>query len=266
MGGNLIRVLTAAGAMLAAAGGALAQGRQAAVEACNFERADAGTVRAVLDARTLVLTDGREVRLASIEIPHAEHAANAAKTLLEATLGDRTVTLKRNDDATDRYGRVAAHAFAENDARSAQQILLTAGHARVAARVGNVPCAKSLLAAERVARDAGRGLWADPSYAPRRADNPAALLEERGRFTLVEGRIVSVRESGGTIYVNFGRRWSEDFTATTPRRNERAFTAAGMELRRLGGSTVLLRGVVEERGGPWIEIDRPEQIQVIQAR
>ena len=39
--------------------------------------------------------------------------------------------------------------------------------------------------------------------------------------------MLSVRESGGTIYVNFGRRWTEDFTVTVAKRNERTFADAG---------------------------------------
>jgi hypothetical protein len=63
--------------------------------------------------------------------------------------------------------------------------------------------------------------------------------------------------------VNFGRRWSEDFTATLLKRNERAFTTAGLDLKTLSGRTVRLRGVIEERGGPWLELTRPEQIEVL---
>ncbi len=94
------------------------------------------------------------------------------------------------------------------------------------------------------------------------ADNPSEVLAERGRFALVEGKVVSVRESGATIYVNFGRRWTEDFTVTIPKRNERSFTAAGLEPRRLAGRRVRVRGWIEERGGPWIEAVRPEQIEL----
>ena len=83
------------------------------------------------------------------------------------------------------------------------------------------------------------------------------------RFALVEGRVLSVRESGGTIYVNFGRRWSEDFTVTVPKRSARTFTAAGFELKALAGRTVRVRGLVEERGGPWIEATEPGQIEIL---
>ena len=95
------------------------------------------------------------------------------------------------------------------------------------------------------------------------ADNPADVQAKRGRFALVEGKVVSVRESGATIYVNFGRRWTEDFTVTILKRNERSFAAAGVEPKRLSGRRVRVRGWIEERGGPWIEATRPEQIELI---
>ena len=80
---------------------------------------------------------------------------------------------------------------------------------------------------------------------------------------MVEGKVLSVRESGGLIYVNFGRRWSEDFTVTIAKRNERVFSAAGLEPKSLGGKRVRIRGWIEERGGPWVEASRPEQIEVL---
>ncbi|MGA8412060.1 MAG: thermonuclease family protein, partial [Xanthobacteraceae bacterium] len=106
------------------------------------------------------------------------------------------------------------------------------------------------------------GLWGDPNYAAKEADNPTAVLAARGRFTIVEGKVVSVRESGGTIYVNFGRRWSEDFTVTISKRNERSFAESGLVPKSLAGRRVRVRGVIEERGGPWIEAVAPGQIEI----
>ena len=91
---------------------------------------------------------------------------------------------------------------------------------------------------------------------------PTDVLAELGHFALVEGKVVSVRESGATIYVNFGRRWSTDFTVTILKRNARNFTAAGIEPKTLAGRRVRVRGWIEERGGPWIEAVRPEQIEL----
>ena len=132
----------------------------------------------------------------------------------------------------------------------------------MAANIGDFACAASLLAAEKPARTGSLGLWANPYYVMRHAEDPAGVLAVRGRFAVVEGKVLSVRESGGTIYVNFGRRWSDDFTVTVLKRNERSFTAAGMPLKKLAGQHVRVRGFVEERGGPWIEATAPAQIEI----
>jgi hypothetical protein len=128
--------------------------------------------------------------------------------------------------------------------------------------VGSRDCAMELLARERAARAAKLGLWADSYYDLLAADNPAGVLAQRDRFALVEGKVLSVRESGATIYVNFGRRWTEDFTVTILKRNERKFVAAGVEPKRLAGRLIRVRGWIEERGGPWIEPAYPEQIEL----
>ena len=124
-----------------------------------------------------------------------------------------------------------------------QQDMLAQGHALVAAEIGERSCTAILLAAERAARANGLGLWGVPYYVIQQAHNPAKVLAERGRFTLVEGKVLSVRESGATIYVNFGRRWSEDFTVTILKRNERTFAAAGIEPKKLAGRPIRVRGV-----------------------
>jgi DNA/RNA endonuclease YhcR with UshA esterase domain len=85
----------------------------------------------------------------------------------------------------------------------------------------------------------------------------------RGRFAIVEGKVLSVRESGATIYVNFGRRWDEDFTVTISKRSERLFAASGVMPKSLTGRRIRIRGVVEERGGPWIEAVLPRQIEIV---
>jgi endonuclease YncB( thermonuclease family) len=228
--------------------------------ACKAASLGTGQVQSVLDGRTLQLTDGREVRLAGIEAPQS------AKAALETLVAGRDIALLRLGADSDRYGRVVALVSVAPAAaelgQSVQRALLAQGEARVAANLGDSACAASLLEAERIARTAGLGLWADPYYVIRRAEEPDGILGVRGRFAVVEGKILSVRESGATIYVNFGRRWSDDFTVTVQKRNERSFTAAGLELKKLAGQRVRVRGTIEERGGPWIEAARPEQIEI----
>jgi hypothetical protein len=73
-----------------------------------------------------------------------------------------------------------------------------------------------------------------------------------------------VREGGPIIYVNFGRRRSGDITVTVLKRNERNFTAAGLDLKSLAGRRIRVRGWIEQRGGDraWIEAERPGQIEI----
>ena len=109
------------------------------------------------------------------------------------------------------------------------------------------------------------GLWSDPQYAIMDAGDLTGLVAGRGRFAVVEGKVLSVRESGGTIYVNFGRRWSQALTVTISKRQERIFTGAGREPKALENRRLRVRGWIEVRNGPRIEASRPEQIELVAA-
>jgi endonuclease YncB( thermonuclease family) len=251
--------------------------------ACGGETVARATVGRIIDGRTFVLDDGREVRLAAIEAPPLPMAqpsgpapdgiapdmksAMAAKAALDALVGGDEVVLRQADAGLDRYGRMVVYAYAVRDGAElfTQGALVASGFARVAGRIGSKTCATELLGDENAARAAKLGLWGDPYYEVLDADTPADVLAQRGRFALVEGQVVSVRESGATIYLNFGRRWSESFAVTISKRNERNFTAAGLDLKSLAGRRVRVRGWVEARGAngdvPWMEVARPEQIE-----
>jgi endonuclease YncB( thermonuclease family) len=232
---------------------------------CRLATVGTGVVSAVIDARTVMLDGSREVRMAAIEVAVGPREEPARVALADAVLG-QTVVLRGASPETDRYGRLVAHIFVgpAGTERWIQSDMVAHGSARVAARIGDRGCAAELLARERAARDAKLGLWAEPYYSIRRAEDPAAIVADRGRFAVVEGKVMSVRESGGTIYVNFGRRWSQDFAVTILKRNERSFAAAGLDPKRLDGRRVRVRGFIEERGGPWIEALRPEQIELLE--
>jgi endonuclease YncB( thermonuclease family) len=249
----------------------------ATAPACGADPIADTAVSRVSDGRTFTLQDGREVRLAGIEVPPLPllggsgdttpaPEAKAAQAALDALAGGDHVVLRRAESAPDRYGRLVGYAYTERDGDEffVQGELLAAGYARVADRVGTRACALALLARENAARKAKLGLWADPYYDLVDAETPADVLAHKGQFALVEGKVVSVRESGPTIYVNFGQRWSEDFAVTVRKRNERIFADAGLDLKGLEGRRVIVRGFVEARGSrgmPSIDAERPEQIE-----
>jgi endonuclease YncB( thermonuclease family) len=250
---------------------ALADEQQPLAQACGGNEIARGMVRRILDGRTFVLDDGREVRLAAIEVPtlggpqDPAGAPKAAAAALDALAGGDEVVLRRAETGADRYGRLHAYAYIVRDGDQflLQQELIGDGFARVGARIAST-CSGDLLSREKAARAARLGIWADPYYGVLNAEIPSDVLARRGQFALVEGKVASVRESGATIYVNFGRRRSGDITVTVLKRNERTFAAAGLDLKALAGRRIRVRGWIDQRGEDraWIEAERPEQIEI----
>ena len=131
---------------------------------CGGDAIARGAAGRIVDGRTFALEDGREVRLAAIEVPplaapgearEAEAAPGgvAAKDALAALLEGADIVLRRADVAADRYGRILAYTSTAREGieRSVQADLLAGGFARVGGRIGTRECATELLARERAA-------------------------------------------------------------------------------------------------------------------
>jgi endonuclease YncB( thermonuclease family) len=234
----------------AAANSAIAAG-------CSFEPQGEGRVSAVIDARSFRMDDGREVRLAGIETVASPDGATA----LTALVAGRSVALRGESDAPDRYGRQPAFVFVEEAAASVQHQLLAQGDALVSATVADRACAAELLATEATARLARHGVWAG-STAIKNAERADDILTRIGQFTVVEGKALSVRQAGATTYINFGRRWTRDFAVTISTRVMRAFEAAGISLKSLENKRIRVRGWIEARPGPRIEVLQAGQIEM----
>ncbi len=226
---------------------------------CAFEPQGQGRVAEIIDARSFRLRDGREVRLAGIE-PISESAATGQA--LARLLTDRDVILRGEDDTPDRYGRQPAFVFPQAAGTSAQEELLSEGMGLASATVTNRECASALTAAEDAARRAKRGIWADRAVI-KNAESAGDILTGIGRFALVEGKVLSVRQAGTTTYLNFGRNWTRDFAATISKRGSAVFEAAGIQPKSFENRRIRVRGFVEAHGGPRIEVLRVEQIELL---
>lgn len=240
-------ILTSLGIAIIAADPALAAG-------CRFEPQGEGRIAAIIDARTFRMEDGREVRLAGIE------AVSEGTAALIALVG-RSVALHGETDMPDRYGRQPAFVFVDRADRPLQSMLLEQGEALASGTVGDQGCAAELTAAEAVARQAGRGIWAQRA-AIKNAESGDDIMARIGLFTVVEGKVLSVRQAGAVTYINFGRRWTRDFAATISRRAMPAIEAAGISVKALENKRIRVRGFVESRQGPRIEVLRVGQIEM----
>jgi len=261
-GNRLMSTMMTAGNWLIAAilgcGVIVAIGGSATAAGCNVAPQGEGRVATVIDPRGFRMQDGREVKLAGIEPASTRRDGIAA---LEQLIAGRPVTLRGDSDAPDRYGRQPAFVFAGDDQQSVQGQLLARGQALVAIDVGAADCRAELLAAEARARLDRRGVWADPAVI-KNAENPGDILSRMGQFTVVEGRVVSVREVGATIYLNFGRRWTRDFAVTISRRMLASFGAQGVNPKALETKRIRVRGWIERGGGPRIEVRQVGQIEL----
>ncbi len=226
--------------------------------ACQFEPQGEGRVAEIVDARSLRLDDGREIRLIGIE------PAESAKQALTALLLGREVALRGTDDTPDRYGRQAALVFVGDSDTSVQAALIAAGQALVSAEIADKDCAAALLSAEAEARRAGRGTWTGTN-AIKNAESPDDILAGIGRFVVVEGKVISVRQTGATTYLNFGRNWTRGFAVTISKRMLPAFESAGIVLKSLENRRIRVRGWVEGSAGPRIEVLRVGQIELLGA-
>jgi micrococcal nuclease len=217
-------------------------------------------VRAAIAGTELELADGRRVRLAGLRVPPAvEPVGENARALLADLIEGGAVRLGTTAAPYDRYGRLVAQ-IERADGLWLQGVLLERGLAQAWPRPGEAARAKEMLAIERTARAARRGLWAQARFAPRSAEQ---LDDEIGSFQIVQGRVREVSPERAFVYLNFGRDWWSDFTLRVDGELEEAFARSGRALPSLAGRRVEARGFVLQAGGPLIELSHPEQVQLL---
>ena len=234
-----------------------------------------GLVTQVTDGDTVVLDSGRVVRMIGTQAPKLPLGrdgfapwplAPEAKAELERLALNKQVSLGFGGEEIDRYDRALAHLFVEDGEGTpiwAQLHMVQQGLARVYSFPDNRQCLDQLFAGEARARVERLGIWADPYYSVRAADRPSQLLERAGNYELVEGRVLLADRSGSRVYLNFGRFWMEDFTVVIEAPALRLFNQDGLDPLTLDGALVRVRGWVDDRDGPRIEVTHPEQIEVL---
>jgi endonuclease YncB( thermonuclease family) len=249
-------------------------GGPASASACaGLSEGPDGVVSAVLDGNTFVLDSGIVVRLigAVAPFPAGKRAGSVAEPLAEeakAALGQlilgKAVTLGLDEEETDRYGHMEAQVFlAEPGGAWVEAEMIARGLARVEPRQKLRRCLAELIAAEAGARARALGIWADPYYSVRDAGDPAILAGRTGHYEVIEGEVIGTGESRGRVYLDFGRVWKDDVTATIDQKARGLFADMNLDPLSLKGQRVRARGWIENRDGPLIQIDVPEQLEVL---
>ena len=242
--------------------------------ACDLAPTETGTVASIIDGETLLLADGRTVRLVGAKAPMPPLGwrgddpwpfVDEAKEALAALAAGQLVELKLGDSRVDRHGYLLAQVIVVSGGSRLwlQQALVEKGLARVYSFPDNRACVSELFAREAEARARRLGLWGSSLYRVASALD----LERLGRLThsyeLVEGTVATVGEGGGRIYLNFAKDWHKDFTISIDRKDAPAFADAGIDLKGLAGKRLRVRGFLGWRNGPMIEASHPEQIELL---
>jgi len=244
--------------------------------ACTLEPGPVRTVTRVVDGETIILDDGKAVRLIGALAPRARDANAEAgawppeidtiKALSDLVLAKK-IKLAFAGRRTDRYGRTLAHVFLVDRGRQdwVQGTLLANGYARAYGLPESFACARELLAHEAEAQQKRLGLWSNGVYRTFPADHASELMKLRGKYVRVTGKVVSVGRTKSATYLNFSNDWQTDFTARIDKKVLAANLAFDRSLDGLTGKTVVLRGWIERRNGPMIDIADSSQIDMPEA-
>jgi endonuclease YncB( thermonuclease family) len=169
-------------------------------------------VKKVYDGDTVLLQDGRKARFLSINTPEIEHRNNPgetggeeAKAWLENFLRGKKVRLQPDAEKQDKYGRDLAYLFTEDGAHVNAE-LVRQGLAAVVVHPPNLLYVEPLLAAQREAEAAKRGIWSGPAYAVKPSET---LNRDNSRgWQRLSGRVAGVRRSGKYVYLEFSPQFS----------------------------------------------------------
>lgn len=235
---------------------------QPAWGACGVA-AGAADVAEVTERLEIRLQDGRLARLAGLDLPDRRRAdpqtaANALAFLRDRVVG-RQVGLVVFATKPDRWGRLLADLTQPGGGESVSKSLISAGFARVRPEFETRGCVAERLAAESRARDVGLGLWNDPDYSILDAADFEELAQRDGRFVIVEGIVRRVGVGRARLYLDFGARGG--FTVLVARKSQSAFQSAGAPLTALAGEKIRVRGVLDDRFGPRVEVAEPLMLE-----
>lgn len=217
-------------------------------------------IKHVVDGDTVVLADGRSLRLIGINAPEKGRkgaaddplAAQASAELTRLLQGGRT-RLTTGREAFDRHGRTLGDLFLA-DGGLAAEALVRAGLGFAVAVPPNDAHIACLLAAERTAREARRGLWADPSFWSFDAARPPQNLA--GKFRRATGTVSARAERRAGLALDLDGE--VELWVPAERRPALAAALGRAEV----GDRITVRGWWSSyRGRPSLRLEHPAQVE-----
>jgi endonuclease YncB( thermonuclease family) len=201
-------------------------------------------VTRVFDGDTVLLNDGRRVRLLGINTPEvqnrnkqAEAGGEEAKQWLADKLKNTRVRIETDIEKTDRYGRTLAYLMTENK-ENLNVALVAAGLAQMTIWPPNLNYVNDFIKAQQQAETARLGIWRRAEYAA----IPVNQLSAAGNsgWTRLTGKIRSINTARKFVYLEFTDRFNA--------RIDMAELSLFPDLKNYLGKTVEVRGWLNKRG------------------
>lgn len=236
----------------------------AVAQPCAADRIDERVrISFVQDGDTLMLQDGRRLRLIGINTPELgqrergpQPGAIAARDRLRQLVfaNRQQLQLRYDQERRDRYGRLLAHAFFADGGNVVEQ-LLNEGAGTQLVVPPNTWQAGCYREAARAARAQRRGIWALPDYRP----TPAERLTLRSEgFHILRGRVSHVSDSVSATWINL--------TGNVALRIERADLEQfrGFDFAALPGRDIEAQGWIQVRNGqPRMTLRHPAALEIL---
>jgi len=241
----------------------------------DMKQTATGRTDKVIDEQTILMKDGKIVRLLGLDYPFGNHVYEPdepylAKKLLESLLPsgtevalyqprNRTPDQKRG--LTNRMGHTLAHLVKKNSGQWVNGTLVAEGLARAMTDSSNPEMADQLYKIEQGAREAGKALWAKDSLDGLLTPETAERAD--GQFRVIEGTVNRASTNKNNLYLNFGSDWKKDFTVMITPSVRKALSKDGIDAISLAGKKVRVRGWVRKWNGPFIELETAQRIEVL---
>ncbi len=225
----------------------------------------------VLDGLSVLMSDGKTIRLAGLDIPgaglqDADLYQLPAKAALQKSLPKGTevllyqTRLKNGEGRVNRMGQQVAHLVRKDNREWINGALLSQGLAYTFTSPSNPELADQMYALEDKARTGKKGLWSDSSGW--KVLTPETAQTGINSYRILQGKIVTAASSKNNLYLNFGADYRKDLTVMISPALRKTLAHRGTDALALAGKTVRVRGWLRDWNGPFMELQTPEHLEV----
>jgi endonuclease YncB( thermonuclease family) len=196
--------------------------------------------------------------------PHSETSKNYLNSLVQ----DKKLSLHCTKKAENRRKQLKVQVISQDIWLQAEMIKSGQAFLYPDPSISsiNTELYASLQKIEKSAHDQKQGLWALKAYQIINAENIKEISDRTGYFQFIRGRVLSAKRVRQTIYLNFGENWRRDFTVEIDTKAQKYFKNIGLDPLSLEGQKIEVRGWVDYKGGPRMEILSPYHLTILVAQ